>query len=39
MKANKKAKDLNCKTAFDWVNDSQSHASEKIKSELRTLLR
>lgn len=38
-KANKKAKDLNGKTALDWVNDSQSHASEKAKSELRTLLR
>lgn len=37
--ANKKTKDLNGKTAFDWANDSQSHESEKTKSELITLLR
>jgi ankyrin repeat protein len=38
-KANKKTRDLNGKTALDWVNDGQSRASEKTKSELRTLLR
>ena len=38
-KANKKIKDLNGKTPLEWVNDSQSNASEKSKSELRILLR